>query len=105
MKTLCGLFGKTRQAWYKAQKTREHRGFEAHILLDEVRKIRRTLPRCGTEKLHFLLQKNEVYAKWNIKIGRDGLADLLRQEGLLIKKKRNRARTTNSSILIENTRI
>lgn len=37
-----------------------------------------------------------MYARWGIKMGRDKLGGLLRWQGLLVGKRRNRTRTTNS---------
>lgn len=53
------------------------------------------MPRVGTRKLHYLL--GERLAQRGVVIGRDGLFKLLRQENLLIKKKRNYTKTTDSS--------
>jgi transposase InsO family protein len=48
------------------------------------------LPFCGGRKLHYLLKQR------GIKTGRDALFTTLREEGLLIKKKRKYVRTTDS---------
>ena len=56
--------------------------------------IRRQMPRLGTRKLHRLLKDN--FRKNRISIGRDRLFDLLRQEGLLVNKKKKYIKTTNS---------
>lgn len=52
------------------------------------------MPRLGTRKLYYLL-KDELRAS-GIKIGRDGLFDYLRSEQLLIRRKKNYTKTTNS---------
>ncbi len=52
------------------------------------------MPRLGTRKLHYLLSKE--FIDDGIKVGRDRLFDLLREEGLLIKKKRRYTKTTDS---------
>ncbi len=56
--------------------------------------IRREMPRLGTRKLHYLLK--ESFARDGISIGRDRLFDLLREEGLLIAKKKKYTKTTDS---------
>jgi len=62
----CGLFGKTRQAYYKKIKSQIKRiGSEAKIVL----------------KLKYMLEQNE-----ELKIGRDKLYYVLRKNHLLIKK-------------------
>lgn len=86
----------SRQAWYKHEKEAEKEAFEASILLGDIRKLRLKLPGAGVEKLHFVLQDRGIYRRWNIKMGRDKLAGLLRQSGLLLKRKRRGKRTTNS---------
>jgi putative transposase len=52
------------------------------------------MPRLGTRKLYFLLE--EEFKKEGIKIGRDGLFTLLREECLLVLKKKRYTITTNS---------
>lgn len=96
MGVLCGLFGKSRQAFYKGEKLQEQEDFREEILLGELRKLRQTLPSAGVEKLHFLLQESGIYEQWGIKMGRDKLGDLLVRSGLGLKRRRNRKRTTNS---------
>ena len=56
--------------------------------------IRARMPRIGTRKLYYLLQ--ESFNNEGIKMGRDSLFRLLRQEFLLIQKKRKYTITTNS---------
>ena len=53
--------------------------------------MRRCMPRLGTKKLHYLLRGE------GISIGRDHLFDLLREEDLLVKKKKKYVRTTDST--------
>jgi len=57
--------------------------------------IRRQMPRLGTRKLHYLLK--DIFRKEQIAMGRDHLFELLREEGLLIHRKKKYIRTTNSS--------
>ena len=56
--------------------------------------IRREMPRLGTRKLYYLLK--ESFLRDGISIGRDRLFDLLREEGLLIVKKKKYTKTTDS---------
>lgn len=56
--------------------------------------VRRQMPRIGTRKLYYLLK--ESFRKAGISIGRDRLFDLLREEGLLIVRKRKYTKTTDS---------
>lgn len=67
---------------------------ELRPVLDLVRDVRRHLPRVGTRKLYHLLQAD--LQDLDIKLGRDGLFDYLRQQGLLIRPKRRYTKTTDS---------
>ena len=94
MAKMCELFGKTRQAWYQKRLEKEAKDMKAHVVISEVKQIRKKLPRCGLKKLH---RKMEQFFKMHdIKIGRDKFADVLRDFNLLIKKKKGR-KTTNSN--------
>ncbi len=53
--------------------------------------LRRQMPRLGTRKLYHLLKAEGI-----IHIGRDKLFSVLRQEGLLVNRKRKYTITTNS---------
>lgn len=52
------------------------------------------MPRLGTRKLYYLLK--ESFVQDDISIGRDRLFDLLREEGLLIVKRKKYTKTTDS---------
>ena len=56
--------------------------------------VRKQLPRLGTRKLYYLLEKD--FKAEHLHIGRDQLFDLLREENLLVKRKRKYTITTNS---------
>ncbi|MEM9829139.1 MAG: hypothetical protein AAF944_00795 [Bacteroidota bacterium] len=51
MKIPCGLFGVTRQAYYKAQKRQEQWKEKNQLLLKKVLRIRQEMPGLGTRKL------------------------------------------------------
>jgi len=91
----CSLFGKSRQAYYEQKDNDRDKGFEDALVLKLVEEIRKELPRCGTDKLHFMLQ--EAFAAHGIKLGRDGLYRLLGQYGLLIRQRKRRPYTTDSN--------
>ncbi len=56
--------------------------------------VRARMPRFGTRKLYFLLK--DAFSAKGIKLGRDALFCLLRREHMLIKRKKNYTKTTNS---------
>lgn len=60
------------------------------MILSAVREIRNKQPRIGGKKLYIMLNKS------GIKIGRDKLFNLLRDNNMLIKIKKKYVRTTNS---------
>jgi transposase InsO family protein len=88
---LCGLFDKTRQAWHKRQRAIYSQGVEEQIILEGVRKIRSRMPRLGARKLVKKLSEEGFV------VGRDELLNILRANGMLVKKRRNATRTTHSS--------
>ena len=88
---LCGLFDKSRQAFYQRQQAIYEQALEEHLILSQVDKIRHRQPRLGGRKL--LVKLEEV----GVQIGRDALFDVLRNNGLLVRRRRNGIRTTNSS--------
>lgn len=63
-------------------------------MVEQVKALRRLLPRVGTRKLHYLLKDD--LERWHIKLGRDRLFDLLRRYRLLVKPSRQYRKTTHS---------
>lgn len=91
---LCRLFGLSRQAYYKHNWGALDRNKTGEIILKLVRKIRETHPRIGTRKLHQMLQP--LLIEHEIKMGRDGLFNLLANNHLLIRRRKRRVYTTQS---------
>lgn len=92
---LCSLLGYSRQAYYKHINTYEARRFQDAVLLTQVEVVRREQPRLGGRKL--LHKLNDFMQSHAISMGRDALFDLLRSQGLLVKKRRRgKPRTTFS---------
>lgn len=91
---LCGLVGKTRQAFYEYKRRIEKAQFEDAIIVDLVKKERRIAKRVGGKKLFLILKK--ALSEHDIKIGRDKFLDILRDNGLLVKRRRRRIGTTMS---------
>jgi len=85
----CELFGFSKQAYYKHQSCKKIS--ESLKLRDGVLELRRQMPRLGGRKLHHLLN---LQAKTHI--GRDRLFAILRDEGLLVSRRRKYTVTTNS---------
>ena len=91
----CKLFGKSRQAYYKHDDREEKNGLADALVLKLVGEIRHDLPRCGTDKLHYMLSSS--FEEHGVKMGRDGLYDLLGKHGLLIRLRKRKPYTTNSN--------
>lgn len=89
------MFGFSRQSYYKTKSSRLKRNIELIQVRDMVMRIRCSMPRIGTRKLHFLIK--EELKLLNINIGRDVLFSLLKAEGLLIKPKKSYIKTTDST--------
>ena len=93
---MCGLFGKTRQAYYKQQRTAEGLVMRDAIVIKTVKDIRADMPRIGTRKLHYLL--TDTLTQHGLDIGRDKLFDLLSDYGMLVRRrKRRKIYTTDSN--------
>ena len=95
VKYMCALFGKTRQAYYEQIKGENDEGLRDALVLKLVGEKRIDLPRCGTDKLHFMLK--EDFKAHGIRMGRDGLYSLLGEHGMLIRYRRRKPYTTNSN--------
>lgn len=91
---LCGLFGKSRQAWYDVQNRRDDRKMKEELIVGWVRETRRELPKVGTLKLMYQLQAR--FRDHNIALGRDAFYSLLRNNDLLVKSKKRYTSTTQS---------
>jgi len=94
MDTLCGLFGKSRQAYYQKIKYNYKESLKTEILIQMVLKQRKLMPKIGGRKLLDIIQPqlpSELY------LGRDAFFDFLRNNDLLVRNKRYRPKTTLSS--------
>ena len=88
----CTLFGIDRQVYYRKIKRSLIKQDKAALVVKMVLEIRSQMPRIGSKKLYYLL--NRDLKKLNI--GRDKFIDILRANHLLILPKRSYHSTTNS---------
>jgi putative transposase len=93
MSSLCDLFGKSKQAYYQHSKYEYKEEVKSEILIQMVNNERKKMPRLGGRKL---LIKIQPHLPDELFLGRDAFFDFLREEGLLIRKRRYRVRTTFS---------
>ena len=91
---VCRQAGLSRQAFYKQRRERRREAVETAAIVELVKAQRRIHPRIGARKLLFLLRRD--LAEMGIVIGRDRFFALLREQGLLVRRRRRRARTTDS---------
>lgn len=92
MDALCGLFGRSKQAFYQHHRKADENRIDKERILLHIREIRDNLPGCGVRKIHEMLRRYHQTCH----IGRDRLFDLLREEGMLIRKRKCKKRTTYS---------
>lgn len=91
---ICACFNLKRDAYYKYQKRNIHRQEEARKVVELVKKERAVQPRVGTRKLYRALKP--AFMDSNLKVGRDALFNILRQQDLLIRRKKASCKTTDS---------
>jgi len=92
LQAACGWYGITRQAHNQMRQRQAERKRIETLILTEVHRIRRDLPRLGGRKL--LVKLAPFLEEEGLSIGRDRFFDLLRRHDLLVPVKRKPARTT-----------
>ncbi len=91
---LCGLFGYTRQNFYKTSKISTKRNQFEELIITEVKAIRMDQPRIGTSKLQYLLNQ-KLGSEY---IGRDKLHGILGDKNMLIRRRKKfRPKMTNGN--------
>lgn len=88
------MFGISKQAYYKRIKSQNSKELKNIQILKIVQNTRKIHPRAGTRKLIEYIKEELV--ENNIKIGRDALFTLLRNNGLLVRKTKRFHITTDS---------
>ena len=84
----------SRQAYYKHQHATQQHLLHEEIVLAAVLEIRERQPMLGGRKLHNLLSKK--FTGSELAMGRDQLYNLLRERNLLVPRRHNYRRTTQS---------
>ena len=96
LRGFCRLLGYSPQAYYQYQKLSGKRSLEEDLLIQQVLYHRTFQPRLGGRKLHEMMEP--FMEGHDLYIGRDLLFDLLRENDLLIvKRKRGQPQTTDSN--------
>ncbi len=91
---MCGVFRYSKQAYYKQLHQTENTAVKEEVIVGLIKKKREIWKRGSGRNLHHSLKPD--LKQHNIKMGRDKFFDLLRNNNLLIKPKRIRAKTTCS---------
>ncbi len=91
---LCSAFGFSRQAYYQLLQNKRKENQRNQQVLQLVKHVRKRQPRMGTLKLHDTIL--EDMERKGIRIGRDKLHKLLREQGMLVPKKKKFTTTTDS---------
>ena len=88
----------TPQNYYKTKKHRVKRSIDEQTIINAVKSIRQSHPMMGVRKLKNKTAKELI--KKGISIGRDRLFELLRENGLLNKRKKRfkRLRTLGTAL-------
>jgi len=94
--TLCGLFGYSRQSYYKRE---DEDGFTQDsltpLIIEKARSYRKDNPGLGSVKLYIIIR--DLFVETGCFPGRDAFIELLRRNGLMVRiKRRKRYRTTDS---------
>ena len=89
------MLGYTRQAYYKHIRAEEKTALEYELLLQQVAYLRKSQKRIGTRKMLFML--SDFIAEHQFSIGRDTFFDLLRENNLLVRKRKGRKPQTTFS--------
>lgn len=90
MQRICEQYGKSRQGYYDCQRQLNLIERDQAEILHHTRAFKKLLPKSGGRKLRFHLQEK------GISIGRDRLFQVLRAHGLLVRRRRKHARSTDS---------
>ena len=91
---MCAIFGVSKQAYYAQLKTNCKQSIQEKTVIDLVKKERQIWKKGSGRNLHKCLEKE--FEKHQFSIGRDKFFTILRNNGLLIKHRNNKARTTQS---------
>ncbi len=93
--TLCGLFGYSRQSYYKWDSREFAENAVEPLIVEKVSEYRKNNPGLGCAKLYLIVR--QLFENTGSMPGRDAFIELLRKNGLMVRLKRRRHyRTTDS---------
>jgi transposase InsO family protein len=91
---LCELFGVTRQAFYDNSWHDEEEDHKEQVVLQLISFYRKDMPLIGSVKLYILIQPH--LKSIGLRVGRDQVLRILRDNGLVIRRRKRKAITTMS---------
>jgi transposase InsO family protein len=91
---LCRLFGRSRQAYYARTNYVSVKNLQKNVILSLVRETRKDFPRMGVRKL--LVYLRPKFETMGLHIGRDAFFELLYQNFMLVRRFRNKRKTSFS---------
>lgn len=94
LERLCGLFGKTRQSFYKKTAREQETEVRGRLVLKRVGEIRKDSHRMGCIKLRSILLRE--MGESMVGLGRDSFFALMRENNLLVKPRKRYVVTTQS---------
>ena len=94
MNYIYNFFQISKQAYFQARKKLQSATLKKEMLLQLAHNVRKRLPKVGGRKLYKMLKPD--LEKLSFQLGRDGLFRLLRENQMLIRRKKKYAVTTNS---------
>ena len=93
--TLCGLFGYSRQSYYKWDSREFAENAVEPLIVEKVSEYRKNNPGLGCAKLYLIVR--QLFENTGSMPGRDAFIEQLRKNGLMVRLKRRRHyRTTDS---------
>lgn len=95
LKVICRLLGYTRQAYHKRHRREEREAARNEVVIREVQKIREQQRRIGGRKLYHMI--GHLLGEHAIKMGRDAFYEVLRDNSLLVRRRRLRKPRTTFS--------
>ncbi|MBS1563255.1 MAG: IS3 family transposase [Bacteroidetes bacterium] len=93
---VCRQLGYSKQAYYKSLYRQKIKKDFREQVKEKVLSVRHVLPQLGTRKLYHLLEGD--FKRHGMRVGRDKLFTLLREESMLVVRKRKYVRTTDSRL-------
>ncbi len=89
---ICKIYGISRQSYYKFKKQEARDERERGKIITMIQMIRKRHLRMGIKKIYYKIK--DMIKQERIKIGRDKLYKLAKEEGYLVKRKRSGIKTT-----------